>query len=368
MNIVTFFSFLFRKSDKENTILNNVKNNTSGNDVTKEFSNVENIITVNEVSNEPDNIENYNTLFKLKNYNSIIYYFSQYRFGSEQPVLTFLSALPPIDRCCIIENVLKNDLYNHQAYDKLSLAYLKNGEKFKAFNLLDNALKNKYIDSFTFQTLKNNLIQLDNMYNGSYGSSINYEETIQTLKSRVDEYTKRRYSHFYNLIIQFAYIRTQIEKGKEPIYEQHATSTELKKKNFSFKPIRYEVWQNGKRTSFGKTNTTIEATVITSIDTEKSAVCIVLNDDKLNPLILNKFEFDRYISKSDRIMLLTIPKNESITDCRGLKISRNFDGVTRDKKIFNELEPFASSIYTVNSIISKMTFSFNYPERLIEFY
>lgn len=76
----------------------------------------------------------------------IIEYFKKYRFGSEAPVLTLLSALPPRSRVKIIEEVRKNDEFNEWTIDKLSMAYLKSGDIGKSKEFLKKCLKNNYID------------------------------------------------------------------------------------------------------------------------------------------------------------------------------------------------------------------------------
>lgn len=76
----------------------------------------------------------------------IIEYFKKHRFGSEAPVLTLLSALPPKSRVKIIEEIRKNDEFNEWTIDKLSMAYLKSGDIEKSKEFLKECLENNYID------------------------------------------------------------------------------------------------------------------------------------------------------------------------------------------------------------------------------
>ena len=140
----------------------------------------------------------------MKNYSSFISYFKQKTFGSELPVLTFLSALPPEDRCKIIENVLTYDVYNVEAYSKLSMAYLKNDEITKAFDLLKQANTKGYLNNDYYQIFKIKIEDLNKTYQGNFGSANSYLQTISILENRVDEKMKQEYLEFYNLVYFFA--------------------------------------------------------------------------------------------------------------------------------------------------------------------
>ena len=76
----------------------------------------------------------------------IIEYFKRHTFGTEAPVLTLLSALPPRSRVKIIEEVRKDDEFNEWTIDKLSMAYLKNGDIVKSKEFLKECLDKNYID------------------------------------------------------------------------------------------------------------------------------------------------------------------------------------------------------------------------------
>ncbi len=67
-------------------------------------------------------------LFKL--------YFVKYPFGTQVPVMFFLSTLPPKDRVIILEEVVSHDPKNLEAYNKLGLAYLKSGRRREAHNVV----------------------------------------------------------------------------------------------------------------------------------------------------------------------------------------------------------------------------------------
>lgn len=67
----------------------------------------------------------------------LVEYFKTYPAGSQTPVLTLLSALPPRNRIYIWEKVLENGQNNLDVTDKLSMAYLKNREYEKSIAFLE---------------------------------------------------------------------------------------------------------------------------------------------------------------------------------------------------------------------------------------
>ena len=65
-----------------------------------------------------------------------IKYFKRHRFGSEPPVMSILSLLPPKDRCEILEEIRAFDPNNIHVFDKLSMAYMKSGRMEQGLQLL----------------------------------------------------------------------------------------------------------------------------------------------------------------------------------------------------------------------------------------
>lgn len=85
----------------------------------------------------------------------IIEYFYNHPIGTEPPVLTILSSLPPCKRIYILERVSQRDQGNILLIDKLAMAYLKNGEKENAMQYLksekdkgnlDNRMYEQFVD------------------------------------------------------------------------------------------------------------------------------------------------------------------------------------------------------------------------------
>lgn len=57
----------------------------------------------------------------------IVDYFLKYNFGTNLPVLTYLSTLSPFDRCIILEKLFEEGFRNIHLLDKMVLAYVKVG-------------------------------------------------------------------------------------------------------------------------------------------------------------------------------------------------------------------------------------------------
>ena len=83
-----------------------------------------------------------------KRYDEICAYFRDNPFGSSSLDLTILSLLPPIDRCLIIERVMKFDNSDSlTCIDKLSMAYLKAGWRDLAFEFIKQCDKCGWFDN-----------------------------------------------------------------------------------------------------------------------------------------------------------------------------------------------------------------------------
>ena len=76
------------------------------------------------------------------NHNPIIEYFKRNGFGTNNPVMTYLSVLAPVDRCIILEEIYNPDLLNSILSDKLLLAYVTSGKQYLAEKVIDNSIHN----------------------------------------------------------------------------------------------------------------------------------------------------------------------------------------------------------------------------------
>lgn len=117
---------------------------------------------------------------KLK-YEDIINYFKQFEFGSNMSVLTHLSILYPSDRVEILKRVMDNGAHNLYIYDKLSMAYAKNGNPLLAYNILLVGNNNGVIDDFNFEAMKLKIGNIRKTQNLDLQTQMNYiKENINT--------------------------------------------------------------------------------------------------------------------------------------------------------------------------------------------
>ena len=91
----------------------------------------------------------------------VIEYFYNHPVGTEPPVLTMLSSLPPCKRIYILERVSQKDQGNIFLIDKLSMAYLKNGEKENAMQYLKREKENENLDEEMYEQLVDKIELLD---------------------------------------------------------------------------------------------------------------------------------------------------------------------------------------------------------------
>jgi len=135
-------------------------------------------------------------------YAAILAYFDRHPLGSEMPVLTLLSTLPPRDRCSILEVILAKDPSNVEVYNKLSMAYMKNGEESKAHAILQTGFEAGELDHFTYEQLADKIKSLsDNMQLGPQKPSQSYGETLSFLQGRFAKDAIGEFSEFYGLLI-----------------------------------------------------------------------------------------------------------------------------------------------------------------------
>jgi|JI6StandDraft_1071083.scaffolds.fasta_scaffold38811_2 hypothetical protein len=139
-----------------------------------------------------------------------------------------------------------------------------------------------------------------------------------------------------------------------------------KKFPFTFQAKRFEIWQDGEMVKNGNTSNRIVAEVQQEAN-QNEVVSVKNSDTLLFSEITDLNSFDTVFTLQDRIIIVTIPE-PSNRDNVGIMSLRTTSGVTRPGKIFNSNEPFCCSLFLTNKKISKVTFSFSNPEKLIEFY
>lgn len=126
----------------------------------------------------------------------LVVYFKKHRIGTEAPVLTILSSLPPIKRVYILEKVWKQDVSNIWIIDKLSMAYLKSGDFQKSMKFLES-VKDK-LDEACYEDFVWKLENLQqNLHRFDISKNINDVARIFAILIKDEYFTK--YPEFTNL-------------------------------------------------------------------------------------------------------------------------------------------------------------------------
>lgn len=148
-------------------------------------------------------------------------------------------------------------------------------------------------------------------------------------------------------------------------FDKFKAFTKLDHLEFGFKVTNYETWKSGELVDKGVADSLIIAKIINENDTNKTKIEIVNNT--LENQISTYNIFDIVITSNDRIQLLIIPEVTNSENLAIMLFKLNV-GVTRQLKNFNEEEPYCCNLFLHNGKIVKMSFSFSYTEKLIEFY
>lgn len=80
--------------------------------------------------------------YKHSGHDIIIKFFQKNSFGTNNPVMTFLSVLATTDRCVILEELFNPNLLNSVLSDKLLLAYITSGKHNLAEKVIENSIQN----------------------------------------------------------------------------------------------------------------------------------------------------------------------------------------------------------------------------------
>mgnify|MGYP004699874597 FL=1 len=107
----------------------------------------------------------------------------EHKFGSEN-IYTIFSMLPLKHRIYILEKV-SGKYVNQDVVDRLSLAYVKFGEKDKAYKLLEKSLRDEVINSQFFEYKKKALGVLDSNLIELYRKNEGYEKNPKYSKALV---------------------------------------------------------------------------------------------------------------------------------------------------------------------------------------
>ncbi|MEK4529875.1 hypothetical protein NST38_31200 [Paenibacillus sp. FSL H8-0104] len=126
----------------------------------------------------------------------LVVYFKKNKIGTELPLLTLLSSLPPIKRVYILEKVRQHDKNNLWIIDKLSMAYLKSGNYEKSLNFLESVKDDigaAYYEDFILkiEDLKKSLHHFD--------ISKNIDDVARIFNILIDDEYFIKYPEFTNM-------------------------------------------------------------------------------------------------------------------------------------------------------------------------
>lgn len=126
----------------------------------------------------------------------LVIYFKDNKIGTQPPVLTLLSSLPPIKRVYILEKVWVHDKGNLWIVDKLSMAYLKSGNFQKALKFLESIkddIGETTYEEFVWkiESLKKNLHRFD--------ISKNVEDVTRIFNLLTNDEYYEKYPEFTNM-------------------------------------------------------------------------------------------------------------------------------------------------------------------------
>lgn len=134
---------------------------------------------------------------------------------------------------------------------------------------------------------------------------------------------------------------------------------------FTFTPSRFETWFEGNMVDSGQTKLPIYFVPI--VDEGEERIRVMLFDSKILDQMENNTAFDEFISSSDRLQLVTLPASTE-TGCMGISMLKLVAGHTRDSKEFSDKEPYCCNLFLIEGKLSKVTFAFSNPEKLLELY
>lgn len=155
--------------------------------------------------------------------------------------------------------------------------------------------------------------------------------------------------------------------GRKGDFDKYKTpNIILEKEPFKFVSNQFKIYKGGRIVNKKYVQTTLRGAP------KKANGVNVIDITHDNHSLLKELKaentFDKFATIGDRVSLFTIPR--SIPSGRinmGLQTMTMLFGTTRASKEFSESEPYIMSFFTQNSDIKKVTLSFSYPEKLIEF-
>jgi hypothetical protein len=162
------------------------------------------------------------------------------------------------------------------------------------------------------------------------------------------------------------------EGNKEPQWDKFKAFQMIRKeplmfgKPIEFVPSKYQIWSKGRVINEGVTTEPIKAVVFDDGSPSKQFKVTIL-DRHLHGEILGNIYYDEFVTSNDRLQMLTLPQTTN-TGNTAISLLKMAIGATRSAKEFASNEPFCCNLFILNNVLSKVTFSFSSPDKLIEFY
>lgn len=148
-------------------------------------------------------------------------------------------------------------------------------------------------------------------------------------------------------------------------WDQFEPFKTVEKKPFLFQTNRFEVWAKGEMINSGNSTALLSAS--SNYLDGSTKMIITFNQDTFITELVDEVCFDEFVSSNDRLKLVTIPK-ETHRENLGLLNLRMVYGSTRPYKNFTPKEPYCCNLFFLDGKLSKVTFSFSFPEKLLEMY
>lgn len=130
----------------------------------------------------------------------LISYFKRNPIGSQMPILTMLSSLPPRCRIYILEELFKDGQDNILVIDKLSMAYLKGGDYLKCLSFLEEQKRNKVITVIQYDDFIEKINAL-RQHLDKFSISQNVLDVKETFDKIVKSYDYNTYEEFINIFL-----------------------------------------------------------------------------------------------------------------------------------------------------------------------
>jgi hypothetical protein len=138
---------------------------------------------------------------------------------------------------------------------------------------------------------------------------------------------------------------------------------------FQFSSSHYEIWSGGQLVKSDKIQSIISFKTLASDFPSEDGIEVSLSTFLPIAVIANKLYFDVGYTNNDRVLLGIIPNSSNCEHNDSFKAFVTYAPLrTRQQKIFRINEPHACSVFFINGIPSKVTFSIALSKMLIEFY